>query len=197
MTTYPDIFRDGFYRYMLGQPYEAYVEQSVKKITDRIGDAKEVLSVGCGDGEIEARLSDKCVITCYDIHPTAQVTHPELHWVSELPNGQYDAVYAHGSVFACIPHDEKQSFIDALASRVKDGGTLYVCAGYSKLNRVCRAKVYSVDGKTVTLARTSRGEGTQEITTHIWGLTKIVSTYFLGNVEDYWGDNKDRINCTT
>lgn len=197
MSNFPETFRDGLYRYMVGQPYEAYVEQSARKIADRIGDACEVLSVGCGDGEIEAKLSERYSFTCHDIHDAARSAHPELHWVAELPNGQFDAVIAHGAVFACIPHDQKQRFIDDLAARVRDGGTLYVCAGYSKLNRVCRAKVYSVDGRTVTLARTGSGEGTQQITTHVWGLTKIVSTYFLGVVEDHWRDHPARINCTT
>ena len=197
MPDFAEAFEQGLYKYMLGEPYEAYITHSATKIINRIGSAGEVLSVGCGDGSVEAALSSQYDITCYDIHDAARSAHPELNWVPQLPDRQYDAVYAHGAVFACVPHEEKQGFVDALAERVRDGGTLYLCAGYSKLNRVCRAKVFSVDGKTVTSARTNRGDDWQEITTHIWGLAKIVSTYYLAPIEDFWGDHPSRIVCTT
>lgn len=194
---YADIYREGYYRYMLGGPYEDYIARSVDKIMDRAGGAQTALSVGCGDGSIEAAIGDRLDLTLHDVHAAAAEAHPELHWVPHLPNGQYDFVYAHGAVFACVPHEDKQRFVDDLAARVVDGGTLYLCGGYSKQERVCRAKVYSIDGKTVSLAKTAKGPDWQQITTHIWGVNKINVIYYTADISEFWAKHQDRIHCTS
>jgi hypothetical protein len=116
---------------------------------------------------------------------------------SNLPNNQFDYVYAHGAVFACVPHEQKQQFVDDLAARVVDGGTLYLCMGYAKQCRICRGKVYSIDGHTVTEYVASRGDGWQEIVTHIWGLQKISSVYYTADIGPLWQKHSARITTIT
>jgi hypothetical protein len=198
VTDFGAIFKNGLYRFMLGGPYEDYVQRSATKIIERApSNARSVLSVGCGNGDVEAFLADRFDITLHDVHDAARIAHPELHWVSSLPNNQFDYVYAHGAVFACVPHEQKQQFVDDLAARVVDGGTLYLCMGYAKQCRICRGKVYSIDGHTVTEYVASRGDGWQEIVTHIWGLQKISSVYYTADIGPLWQKHSARITTIT
>lgn len=194
---YAEIFSKGLYRFMLGPEPDKYVQNSVERILGHAGDAKTALSVGCGNGDVEAAIGDRLDLTLHDTHDTAKTAHPDLHWVSNLPNGQFDFVYAHGSVFAMVPQEDKGAFIDALASRVVDGGTLYVCSGNTRHCTCCRARAYSVDGKTVTEAVTKRGPGWHVLTTHVWGLAKIDITYYPAPVEDFFAPHNGRIQCVT
>ena len=196
-SQFDSAYRDNLYRFMVGQPYDDYLDFAAEKIVNKANNPETVLSVGCGNGDIEARLPKNWDLTLHDIHDAATRDHPELFWVPHLPNGQYDYVYAFGSVFASVPQEDKQKFIDDLASRVKDGGTLYICTGYSRQERVCRPKIYNTEGHTVSIIKTARGDDWQEITTHVWGVAKIPVTYFIGSPEDYWGQHLERINCTT
>jgi len=196
VTAYADIFRDDLYQYMVGPSYDAYVQRSMDIILSHAGDAKTALSVGCGNGDIEAAIGDRLDLTLHDAHDAAHTAHPNLHWLPHLPNGQFDYVYAHGSVFACVHQEHKQKFIDDLAARVKDGGTLYICGGNSKRCR-CRGTAYSVNGKTVTEAVTKFGSGWHILTTHVWGVARIDVTYYTANVADYFAPHLRRINCVT
>jgi hypothetical protein len=180
VTTYTDIFKDGLYQYMVGPSYDAYVQTGVDTILRHAEDGKTALSVGCGNGDMEAAIGDRL----------------DLHWLPHLPNGQFDYVYAHGSVFACVPQDQKQKFIDDLAARVRDGGTLYVCGGNTTRCR-CRGRAYSVNGKTVTEAITKYGPDWHILTTHVWGVAKIDVTYYTAKVADYFAPHTDRIRCVT
>lgn len=197
MTSYADVFKDDLYRFMTGPSYEDYVTRSVDRILSFSNDAKTVLSVGCGNGDIEAKITDKFDLTVYDTHDAALKNHADIHWIPHLPNGQFDYVYAHGSVFACVPQEDKQKFIDDLASRVRDGGTLYVCSGNTKYCSYCRARAYSIDGKTVTEAVTKRGTGWYTLTTHVWGVAKIDITYYPAEIEKYFARHVQRIECKT
>ena len=196
MTTYADIFKDGLYQYMVGPSYDAYVQSSVETILRHARDAQTALSVGCGNGDIEAAIGDRLDLTLHDTHGAASTAHQDLHWLPHLPNGQFDYVYAHGSVFACVPQDQKQKFIDDLAARVRDGGTLYVCGGNTTRCR-CRGRAYSVNGKTVTEAVTKYGADWHILTTHVWGVSKIDVTYYTAKVADYFAPHTDRIRCVT
>lgn len=197
MTAYANVFKDGLYRFMVGPSYDDYIDRSVERVLSFAGEASSVLSVGCGNGDIEAKINDRFDLTIHDTHDAARQSHPGLHWLPHLPNGQFDYVYAHGSVFACVPQEQKQKFIDDLAARVRDGGTLYVCGGNSKPCSCCRARAYSIDGKTVTEAVTKRGSGWHIVTTHVWGVAKIDITYYPADVEKFFAAHADRINCVT
>jgi len=196
VTAYADIFKDDLYQYMVGPSYAAYVQKSVDIILSHAGDAKTALSVGCGNGDIEAAIGDKLDLTLHDTHDAVCTTYPDLHWLPHLPNEQFDYVYAHGSVFACVHQEHKQKFIDDLAARVKDGGTLYICGGNSKRCR-CRGTAYSVNGKTVTEAVTKFGPGWHILTTHVWGVARIEVTYYTAEVADYFAPHLHRIRCVT
>lgn len=197
MTTYENVFNDGLYQYMVGPSYEDYINRSVERILSFSGDAETVLSVGCGNGDVEEKINNLFDLTVYDTHDAAKKKHSELHYLPHLPNSQFDYVYAHGSVFACVPQEDKQRFIDDLAARVKDGGTLYICAGNLKNCSCCRARAYSVGGKTVTEAVTKRGNGWHILTTHIWGVAKVDITYYPCKLEEFFIPHKDRIHCVT
>lgn len=196
MTAYADIFNDGLYQYMVGPSYDAHVQKGVETILHHAGDAMTALSVGCGNGDIEAAIGDRLELTLHDTHDAARTAHPDLHWLPHLPNGQFDYVYAYGSVFACVPQDQKQKFIDDLAARVKDGGTLYICGGNTKRCR-CRGTAYSINGKTVTEAVTKFGPGWHILTTHVWGVARIDVTYYTAEVIDYFAPHLHRIRCVT
>ena len=195
MTDYGELFASDLYKFVLGKPYEDYIKQSAEKVLSKAGNARTALSVGCGDGSIEAEIGDRLDLTLHDIHNAAEVAHPELHFVRELPNMQFDYVYAHGSVFASVPHEQKQKFVDDLAARVVDGGTLYICRGYSKRTGPCRAKAYSTEGHTVTLGTTERGDDYQVVTAHAWKVAQVPMKFYLADIEDYWEHHKSRINC--
>lgn len=199
MTAYAEIFRDGLYRFMVGRGgYDAYVLKAAAKIAAKAPpEARTALSVGCGNGDIEAALGDRFDLTLHDLHDAARVAHPELHWLPHLPNEQFDYVFAHGSVFACVPQEEKDAFIDSLAARVVDGGTLYVCAGNSKVCTGCRAEAWSEGGRTVTEYITAKGPGWQTRTTHIWGLRKVDVTYYPADLNAFLNRHSARIQTTT
>ena len=196
MTAYADIFKDGLYQYMVGPSYGVYVQNGADTILHHAGDAKTALSVGCGNGDIEAAIGDRLELTLHDTHDAARITHQDLHWLPHFPNGQYDYVYAYGSVFACVDHEHKQKFIDDLAARVKDGGTLYICGGNSRRCR-CRGAAYSINGKTVTEAVTKFGLRWYTLTTHVWGVARIDVTYYTAEVADYFTPHLSRIRCVT
>ena len=197
MTTYTDIFKDGLYQYMVGPSYDAYVQWGVVTILRHAEDAKTALSVGCGNGDIEAAIGNRIDLTLHDTHGAAHTAHPDLRWVPHLPNSLFDYVYAHGSVFACVPQDQKKKFIDDLAARVRDGGTLYVCGGNAMSCKRGPGSAYSVNGKTVTEAVTKRGADWHILTTHVWGVAKIDVTYYSAKVADYFAPHTDRIRCVT
>ena len=197
MNSFDQCFERDLYKFMVGGPYEAYVEKAVEKILKHAEGAKSALSVGCGNGDIEAAIGDRLELTLHDLHGAAQQAHPELFWIPHLPNGQYDFVYAYGSVFACVPQEEKQQWVDDLAARVVDGGTLYLCKGNSKPCRFCQAKAFSYLGQTITEAPMRKGKDWYTIMTHIWGVQKIEITYYPADIEQYWAKHKDRIKCVT
>jgi hypothetical protein len=195
--TYDEVFKQGLYGYMLGPDPKAYVEKAATTILKYAGDAKTALSVGCGNGDTEAEIGDRLDLTLHDLHDAARTSHPELHWLPHLPNEQFDYVYAYGAVFACVPQEEKQKFVDDLAARVVDGGTLYISMGYAKGISCCRARAYSVNGKTVTEAVTSKGKGWQVRTTHIWGLCRIDVTYYPSEISHLFEKHRHRIQCVS
>ena len=197
MNNFDQCFDHDLYKFMVGGPYEAYVERAVEKILNHAGDAVTALSVGCGNGDIEAAIGDRLDLTLHDLHGAAVKAHPELFWIPHLPNGQYDFVYAYGAVFACIPQEEKQQWVDDLASRVVDGGTLYLCQGFAKKCSCCRAKAFSYLGQTITEAVIKKGPGWQTVMTHIWGVQRIEITYYPAEIDQYWAKHKDRIKCVT
>lgn len=197
MDDYGDIYERGLYRYMCGRPYQEYVDSAVEIILSKAGGAKNALSVGCGNGDIEAAIGDRLNLTLHDLHGAARKAHPDLFWLPHMPNGQYDFVYAFGSVFACVPPNEKQKFIDDMAARVSDGGTMYVCPGNSKKACRCRAKVYSENGETVTEAVLERGPDWHVTTHHVWGIAKLNVMYFEDDLEKYVAPHRGRINIIT
>ncbi len=197
---YIDLFDGaaGLYQYMVGSPYSDYIDNSVERILSFAEGAETVLSVGCGNGDAEAKISDRFDLTVYDTHNAALENHPDLHWVADLPNGQFDYVYAHGSVFACVPQGDKKKFIDDLANRVKDGGTLYICEGNSKPRSACRGRrAITINGHVVTEYVTKRGDAWNTVTTHIWGKAKVDITYYPADVKDHFAPHLGRIKCLT
>lgn len=197
MNSFDECFERDLYKFMVGGPYEAYVERAVEKILKHAEGAKTALSVGCGNGDIEAAIGNRLELTLHDLHGAAPQAHPDLFWIPHLPNHQYDFVYAHGAVFACVPQEDKQQWVDDLAARVVDGGTLYLCQGFSSFGHCGRKNAFSHLGQTITEVVAKKGTGWQTVMTHIWGVQKIEITYYPADIEQYWAKHKERIKCVT
>lgn len=103
--------------------YEAYVTRQVLRVK-RFYKGGSVLSVGCGTGDIEARLT--MPVTCYDIHDAAKQLHPQLDFRYQWPEGQFDLVLCIGSVLPYIPTEQQQDFINKLIASTSSNGLVLV-----------------------------------------------------------------------
>tara|TARA_E500000318_G_scaffold111738_1_gene131493 strand:- start:62 stop:502 length:441 start_codon:yes stop_codon:yes gene_type:complete len=113
---------DGSYKRFFPD-YEAYVTRQVLRIK-RFYKGGNVLSVGCGTGDIEARLT--MPVVCYDIHDAAKQLHPELDFRYEWPEGQFDLVLCIGSVLPYVPTEQQQDFISKLIASTSSNGLVLV-----------------------------------------------------------------------
>lgn len=119
---------DGSYSQLIGQ-YDKYIAIQLGRIRKEYKGGT-VLSVGCGDGEIESRLPFPVV--CYDIHDTAKILHPELDFRYEWPEDKFDLVLCLGAVLSYIHPNEQPQFIERLLCSTKDTGRIVMTGiGYS------------------------------------------------------------------
>jgi len=103
--------------------YEAYVTKQVLRVK-RFYKSGTVLSIGCGNGDIEARLS--MPIVCHDIHDAAKQLHPELDFRYEWPDEKFKLVLCIGSVLPYVPLKEQKQFIDRLLNSTTDDGMVLI-----------------------------------------------------------------------
>ena len=122
VTNFYDCMLDGSYKGFFPD-YEAYVTRQVLRVK-RFYKGGAVLSVGCGNGDIEARLT--MPVVCYDIHDAAKQLHPELEFRYEWPDEQYDLVLCVGSVLPYVPTEEQEQFIDRLLNATTDDGMILI-----------------------------------------------------------------------
>ena len=99
--------------------YEAYITRQVLRVK-RFYKGGNVLSVGCGTGDIEARLPFPVVWD--DIHDAAKVLHPELDFRYEWPDGKFELVLCIGSVLPYVPAEEQEQFVQRLLDATTDNG---------------------------------------------------------------------------
>jgi len=119
---------DGSYSQLIGQ-YDKYIAIQLGRIRKEYKGGT-VLSVGCGDGEIESRLPFPVV--CYDIHDAAKILHPELDFRYEWPEDKFDLVLCLGAVLSYIHPNEQPQFIERLLCSTKDTGRIVMTGiGYS------------------------------------------------------------------
>ena len=88
ITDFYDCMVDGSYEDFFPD-YEAYVTRQVLRVK-RFYKGGAVLSVGCGNGDIEARLP--MPVVCYDIHDAAKYLHPELDFRYDWPDKKFELV---------------------------------------------------------------------------------------------------------
>lgn len=122
VTDFYDCMIDGSYEGFFPD-YEAYVTRQVLRVK-RFYKGGSVLSIGCGTGDIEARLPFPVV--CYDIHDAAKVLHPELDFRYEWPNEQFDLVLCIGSVLPYVPTEQQKDFINNLINSTTEDGMVLI-----------------------------------------------------------------------
>lgn len=118
VTDFYDCMLNGTYQGFFTD-YEAYVTRQVLRVK-RFYKGGTILSVGCGTGDIEARLT--MPVTCYDIHDAAKQLHPELDFRCEYPDGKYNLVLCIGSVLPYIPTEQQPEFIERLLNSTTENG---------------------------------------------------------------------------
>jgi len=107
--------------------YESYVNKQVDRIKQRYNGGA-VLSVGCGNGDIEAALPFPVV--CYDIHDAAKILHPELDFRPEWPDEKYDLVLCIGAVLPYIPYCKQKIFIKRLLNTTTENGRILMTGNH-------------------------------------------------------------------
>lgn len=122
VTDFYQCMLDGSYKGFFPD-YEAYVTRQVLRIK-RFYKGGNVLSVGCGTGDIEARLPFPVV--CYDIHDAAKVLHPELDFRYEWPDEKFDLVLCVGSVLPYVPTEEQEHFVQRLLDATTESGMVLI-----------------------------------------------------------------------
>jgi len=122
VTDFYDCMVDGSYQGFFPD-YEAYVTRQVLRVK-RFYKGGAVLSVGCGNGDIEARLP--MPVVCYDIHDAAKYLHPELDFRYDWPDEKFDLVVCLGSVLPYIPTEQQQDFINKLINSTTENGMVLI-----------------------------------------------------------------------
>ena len=118
VTDFYQCMLDGSYKGFFPN-YEAYVTRQVLRVK-RFYKGGNVLSVGCGTGDIEARLP--IPVVCYDIHDAAKVLHPELDFRYKWPDEKFELVLCIGSVLPYVPAEEQEQFVQKLLDATTDNG---------------------------------------------------------------------------
>ena len=122
ITDFYDCMIDGSYEGFF-LDYEAYVTRQVLRVK-RFYKGGAVLSVGCGNGDIEARLP--MPVVCYDIHDAAKYLHPELDFRYDWPDEKFELVLCIGSVLPYVPLEEQGKFIDRLLNATTEDGMVLI-----------------------------------------------------------------------
>ena len=122
ITDFYDCMLDGSYEGFFPD-YEAYVTRQVLRVK-RFYKGGNVLSVGCGNGDIEARLT--MPVVCYDIHDAAKVLHPDLDFRYEWPDEKFDLVLCIGSVLPYVPTEEQEHFVQRLLDATTESGIVLI-----------------------------------------------------------------------
>ena len=109
--------------------YRRYVAMQVGRIRKHYKGGT-VLSVGCGNGDIESELPFD--IVCYDIHDTAKKKHPHLDFKYEWPSEKFDLVVCLGAVLSYIHPSNQDAFVSKLIQSTTDlGKVIYSGIGYT------------------------------------------------------------------
>lgn len=141
ITDFYSCMVDGSYKKLLPE-YTSYVNKQVDRIKQRyIGGA--VLSIGCGNGDIEAALPFPVV--CHDIHDAAKKLHPELDFRHEWPTEKYDLVLCIGAVLPYIPYCKQKIFIKRLLNSVTENGRILMTGNHytgDRDQRVVKEYIY-------------------------------------------------------
>lgn len=126
ITDFYSCMVDGSYKKLFPN-YEFYVNKQVDRIKQRyIGGT--VLSIGCGNGDIEAALPFPVV--CYDIHDAAKTLHPKLDFRHKWPAGKYDLVLCMGAVLPYIPYCKQKTFIKRLLNSTTENGRVLMTGNH-------------------------------------------------------------------
>lgn len=123
-------------------------EQIQAQLRDVIGPAQveRALDVGCGAGVMSAYLARFSSVTAIDFSRPAielgRVLAPQVDFrvggFDDVPDERFDLVCAF-DVFEHIPLDEREAFIEALASRVKPSGQVVLTTPHPDLTRYLHA----------------------------------------------------------
>lgn len=100
--------------------YERYVNARVWDVR-RFHTKGSIVSIGCGTGDIEARLPYRVV--CHDIHDAAKILHPDLDFRYEWPSERFETVICF-AVLPYVPTGDQSSFVDRLVNLTTDDGTV-------------------------------------------------------------------------
>ena len=103
--------------------YKAYVTKQVLRVK-RFYKGGTILSVGCGNGDIEARLT--MPVACYDIHDAAKVLHPELDFRYEWPTEKFNLVLCIGSVLPYVPTNKQKELINKMINATTENGIVLI-----------------------------------------------------------------------
>lgn len=118
ITDFYDCMIDGSYKGLFTD-YEAYITRQVLRVK-RFYKGGTILSVGCGNGDIEARLP--MPVVCYDIHDAAKKLHPELDFRYTYPNEKYNLVLCIGAVLPYVPTKDQKKFVERLINSTTEKG---------------------------------------------------------------------------
>ena len=118
VTDFYQCMLDGSYKDFFSD-YEAYITRQVLRVK-RFYKGGSILSVGCGNGDIEARLP--MPVVCYDIHDAAKQLHPELDFRYTYPNEKYNLVLCLGSVLPYVPAKQQKKFVNRLIDSTTEKG---------------------------------------------------------------------------
>ena len=122
ITDFYQCMLDGSYKGFFPD-YEAYVTRQVLRVKS-FYKGGNVLSVGCGTGDIEARLP--MPVVCYDIHDAAKVLHPELDFRYEWPDEKFKLVLCIGSVLPYVPTSEQKILVDRMLNTTTADGMVLI-----------------------------------------------------------------------
>jgi SAM-dependent methyltransferase len=122
ITDFYDCMIDGSYEGFFPD-YQAYITRQMLRVK-RFYKGGNVLSVGCGNGDIEARLT--MPVVCYDIHDAAKVLHPELDFRYEWPDEKFDLVLCIGSVLPYVPTSEQAELVNRMLDATTEDGMVLI-----------------------------------------------------------------------
>lgn len=177
--TYDEAISAGVHRYVWGMPYEAYVAKTrLRLLRSAPPNVTNVLSVGCGPGDIEAAIGTALPLVCTDIYDIAKTAHPELDFRTAIPDEQFEYIYAVGAVMASVLPAQKQAFIDRLFAALRPGGTLVLDHGYCVPPIDGDVRGYTIDNLAVSDAYKIVSQDSFDVITTVDGVGSCCLRYY-------------------